>query len=135
MALPTFTEGELGQSQAWLDQMNRGLASRGLADGVQSAIQKSVQRIADYTAKYDLPRTRWQRLMQPLAVADIYRETGNLHPAAEAAATAVLKELEQIRDGKFTDIPLADTPVQTVAPQAGAWGSQTRISIRPASST
>lgn len=132
MALPTFTEGELGQSQGWLDQSNRGLASRGLADGVMGAIQKAVQRVADYTARYEMPRTRWQRLMQPLAVADIYRELGNLQPAAESAAAAALKELEQIRDGKFADLPLAETPVQTISPRAGNWGSQTRVSMRPA---
>lgn len=130
MALPTFTEAELGQSQGWLDQMNRALASRGLADGVQSAIQEAVQLIADNTAKYTLERLRWQRLMQPLAVANLYRKTGNVQPAAEKLYDEAMAELKEIRAGKFKDLPAAATPVQTISPQTAEWYSRPSVGIR-----
>jgi hypothetical protein len=130
MALPTFTESSLGVSPEWLAQVTRGLANRGLAAPVASAIAEAVQMIADYTALYTLESLRWERLMRPIAIYILHSQLGQVPESAKLGYERAIKELEAIRDGKFTDLPEASTPVQTVEPRAGNWGSREKLTLR-----
>ena len=68
--------------------------------------------------------------MRPLALALIYEAIGELPDAVAKARDRAMEELTQIRDGAFTDLPLAEVPVQTITPRAGVWGSETKIKLR-----
>lgn len=130
MSLPTFTESSLGVSPEWLAQVTKGLANRGLADPIASAIREAVQLIADYTATYTLENRRWERLMRPIAIYILHRQLGQIPESAKLGYDGALKELEGIRDGKFGDLPVASTPVQAIQDAPGNWGSREKIALR-----
>ena len=129
MPAPTFNESSLAVGQSWLDESNAALASRGFADGVQACITDATNMVGDYTAQFALPDARWLRLMRPIAIYNVQARLEVIPDAVKLAYESALKELEAIRDGKFTDLlPATEDPVVTV--QTGSWGSEPRINIR-----
>lgn len=130
MALPKYTEADLALTQDKLTQLTRAMANRGISDPVLIFINEAVQTVSDYTAAYVLADDRWKRLMRPLALCKIYQSIGELPEAVKKAYDDAMKELEQIRDGKFPNLPPADPPLVEITSQSGAWGSGTKISLR-----
>jgi hypothetical protein len=131
MALPKFSEADLALTQDKLSQITRALANRGIADPVQIFVDDAVQMVSDYTAAYALAADRWRRLMRPIALCKIYQSIGELPDAVKKAYDDAVRELEEIRDGKFHNLTPADVPLVEIATQPASWGSQTKISMRP----
>lgn len=130
MPIPTYTEADLAVSQKWLDEFSRALTSRGVAGGVQACITDAMGVIEAYSRAYTLPDSQWLRLMRPIAIYYVYSRSGNVAPTSvETAYRDAMKELEGIRDGKFSNLPPAD-PLPSETTQTGAWGSEPRIGIR-----
>lgn len=130
MPIPTFTEADLAVSQKWLNDVSAALQNRGLATPIQTTLNECAGKVADYTARYDLPDSRWTRLVRALALHALHIQLGAVPEAVGKGCESAMRELEGIRDGKFPDLVPASEPVVTISPQAGAWGGSERISLR-----
>jgi phage gp36-like protein len=126
---PIFSESDLGVGQAWLTEVTDGLENAGFADPIMGAITAATQVVADYTGRFVIPLERWRRLMQPVALHRLYVQLGKMPEAIKNGYEAAMKELVEIRDGKFTDLVPVAPPV-TPNPAGGSWGSETKVPFR-----
>lgn len=130
MPIPTFTEADLAVSQKWLNDVSTSLQNRGLATPIQTTLDECAGKVADYTARYELPDSRWKRLVRALALHGLHVLIGAVPEGVKAGYESAMRELEGIRDGKFPDLVAASDPVVEISPQAGAWGGSTKVSLR-----
>ena len=125
-----FTASDLLLPQSELSQITGALANSGEADPIARVLAECEQTVADYTARYQLTDARRLRLVRGLAPAELYRLAGStVPPQHQSAKDAAMRELQDIRDGKFPD--LAPASVAPATPlHSGAWGSAARIATR-----
>lgn len=127
--MPPITEADLLLGQRALDDFHSARLNRGLTLPVQEVIDGAVGRVGQFTARYVLADDHYRRLVRPLAVYDLMNFPGSVIPEGiKADMENALKELREIRDGKFADTL---TPA-TTAPSVGAWGGTSRITPRGA---
>lgn len=126
--LHTLQESDLGRSQEWLDAMHSARLSRGDETPIETVLDTVAGVVRRYTARYELERPHFIRLAKPLA---IYELTCDPKPQSVIDDyERAMRELVDIRDGKFGGLPLAESPTAPLANTSGAYGSQTRIAIR-----
>ena len=71
-------------------------------DGLQAVIDEAAQQVADYTLGYTFTSTRTDGWTRSLALQLAYTRAGvGVPEATKLAAEAALKELQDVRDGKF----------------------------------
>lgn len=108
-----------------LVQLTDALRNAGVSVPLDTLVAEALQTVADYTAAYAVPEERKVRLARPLAIKHAYSLTGLVPENHQTAYEAALRELEEIRDGKFTTLPAAATPPTPAA--GGRWGSAPKI--------
>ena len=97
-----MTPAELLLPPAKEAQLAGLLASAGIPDGLQAVIDEAAQQVADYTLGYTFTQTRTDGWTRSLALQLAYtRAAVGVPEACKLAAEAALKELQDVRDGKF----------------------------------
>jgi hypothetical protein len=124
-----FTETELlvDISQEELDGIAKELVEMGHPDPVEFTIGEQLQKVTDYTVRYELPEERLNRLTRALVLFELYARLQSIPEKRQLKYDEAMKELKDIRDGKFPDLPLADPTPDGSAASSGAWGSDCRI--------
>ena len=129
MPTPAFAESDLLLSQKTLEELFRARLNRGLAQPITEVIAEMAGLVRDYTGRYELPADRWRRLVRCLAVHQLLSFPGGTVPeSVRQDHEAALRELEEIRDGRFADL-LPPNPAASASSPRAAWGGQVRVTI------
>ncbi len=126
----SFPLADLNIPQAELDDLRSALANTDDADPWPNLIAEAELKVRDWTARYLVPEDTLKRLWRPIALYNIYALAGTLSAQRQKAYDDALKELTDIRDGKFTQYAPATEPPPGDATASGAFGSDTFISTR-----
>lgn len=121
----TFIEKDLlaDISKRELDGIAKKLVELGDPDPITTTIAEQLQKVDDFTRRYALPVDREKRLVRALVLFELYSRLGPIPAKRETKHDQAMKELREIRDGKFPDLPLKDPLPTDVNPQTGNWGS------------
>lgn len=128
MPVPSFDRSDLLSdiSDKELDGLTTKLIQAGDPDPIETTVTEQSARLERYVHLYVVPDD-WQRtLLRALVFWRIYQRLGSIPPKRQASYDDALKEMVQIRDGKFKTIPLADPAPGDVNAGRGASGSATR---------
>ena len=122
----TVTESDLNLPDETIAQIEAALANTDNPDPVGDAITRQLGVVNDYTLRYAMPDERVIRLVRPLVLWDLYTNPalGGMPPNVDAGYKAAIKELGEIRDGKFHDLALANPSDPNLAGPLGGWGSK-----------
>lgn len=113
-----------------LDPLATKLVQMGDPDPIASTIAEQQARMERYIHLYVVPDD-WQRtLLRALVLWRIYQRIESIPEKRQKSYDDALKELTQIRDGKFKTIPLADPAPADVSAGRGRSGSQPRYQER-----
>lgn len=127
-----FHKSQLGLTDAVIGQIHGALANAVNAKPIEDAINRALQRVRDYTLRYSLEDERFARLTRTLALFDLFSNPGMGTAPPQAMQTdykAAMKELEDIREGKFPDL-LQLTPEDPQLSKAlGETGGNRRINF------
>ena len=124
-----MTPSDLLISQDEIDKITEALANDAAPAPIVSVIAEQTRKVQDYTLKHALSEERLHRLIRPLALFQLYSLLGQVSPALQADHDSAMKELEEIRDGKFPDLALAVPVPADVASAPARHGSQTRLKM------
>lgn len=123
----TFTEGDLNVSQTEIDELKAALANAGVANALANTIAEQLAKVEDYTLRYQLSDERYRRLARSLILHRLYSLLGPVPSGHQVNYTEAMRELQDIRDGKFADLALDDPRPAGLAVPPGRWGSAGRI--------
>lgn len=127
--MPTITRDDLLIPEDEQQTILAALANSEIVDPWTPAISQAVNKVDAYTAAYVLSADHYKRLVRPIVLWLLYALTGGIPEAKQKLYEDALKELEQIRDGKFTNLtPAPSTPSDST--HAGNWGSEDKIRFR-----
>lgn len=131
MSLPTIALDDLLIPETDQAAITRALANTGNSDPWTPALVQAVDKVAFYTAEYTLTSATYIRLVRPIVLWLVYGLANSITDAIQKNYDAVIKELEAIRDGKFTKTLAPAAPVpDSVTVRKVSWGSTTKIDIR-----
>jgi hypothetical protein len=101
-----FASADLGLPQDALDQITARLGNSQNPDPIDDAIARCSQKVTDYTLRYLLAAERVNRLLRPLVLYDLYSNPAlaPVPPGVKDAFDDAMKELTDIRDGRFHDL-------------------------------
>jgi hypothetical protein len=124
-----FTEDNLlpDISQEELDGIAKELVTVGDPEPIATMIAEQVQKVEDFTLRYDVPELRLNRLIRPLVLWELYKRLGAIPEKRQTAYDEAMKELREIRDGKFPDLAIEEPAPEGSPGSTGAWGSDCRI--------
>jgi hypothetical protein len=123
-----FTESDLNVSQAEIDEVKAGLANTGQANPFPNAMAEAETKVRDWTSRYVVPEDTLKRLWRPLTLFALYTLVGDVGKSRKDAYDEAMKELTDIRDGKFQQYAAASPQPSGFLQTSGNWGSKTRIS-------
>jgi hypothetical protein len=128
--MPTITRDDLLIPEAEQTAVLSALGNSEQTDPWTPAIAQAIQKVDAYTARYTLTDNHYKRLVRALALWEAWALTGNIPDSKQKLYDAAMKELEDIRDGKFDGtLTLASSTA------AGAWGSETKVNLRESASS
>lgn len=114
-------------SQEELDGIAGELVEMGDPDPITTTIDEQVQKVEDYTLRYDVPELRQKRLVRALVLFELYARLQSIPEKRQKKYDEAMKELRDIRDGKFPDLALEDPAPEGLPEGQGRWGSKPRI--------
>jgi len=114
-------------SQEELDGIAKELVTGGDPGPIATAITEQTQKVEDYTLRYAVPADRFNRLLRPLVLWELYKRLGEIPKKRQTAYDEAMKELRDIRDGKFPALALEDPAPEGLPEGQGNWGSATKI--------
>ncbi len=125
----TFTEEDLlvDISQEELDGIAKELVSDGDPEPIARTIAEQLQKVEDYTARFEVPELRYQRLVRALVLFEIYARLAEIPKKRQTKYDEAMKELKDIRDGKFPDLMLEEPPPAGIPSGHGNWGSKEKL--------
>lgn len=125
-----FTEQDLlvDISQKELDGIAKTLVNQGDPDPITTTITEQVQKVEDYTLRWNVPETRHKRLTRALVLYELYARLQTIPEKRKLKYEEAMKELKDIRDGKFPDLAIEDPAPAGLPGSSGAWNSSTKIS-------
>lgn len=99
---------------------------------VANTIAEQRQKVDDYTHRYNLDPERQKRLIRTLVIFELSTVLSDKIPEGRADKHALaMRELENIRDGKFDNLlPIIDPPPADLPPYRGRSGSNRKIQRR-----
>jgi len=113
-----------------LTPMTTKLVNLGDPDPVTNTIIEQQARMERYIHRYVVDDA-WQKdLLRALVLRNLYKRLGGIPAKRQKAYDDALEELKGIRDGKFPDVPLKETPPADIATARGRSGSDTRYQNR-----
>jgi Bacteriophage Mu, Gp36 len=99
-------------------------------DPITSTITEQQARMERYIHRYVVDDD-WQKdLLRALVFWKLYKRLGSIPKKREAGYEEAMKELREIRDGKFPDVPLKETPPEDIVSARGRSGSDKRYQDR-----
>jgi hypothetical protein len=125
----SFTKDDLLLPPAEVAAVTKKFGSEARPDPISEIVTSANRTVETYTARYAIDADWARRLVRALAFAELMRLLERMNQTLKDAENDTLKELRDIRDGKFPDLQLAaaeDAPTPA-AGQTGNWGSGTRI--------
>jgi len=126
-----FVEADLltDISQEELDGIAKELAEEqpGDPDPIGTTISEQVQKVEDYTLRYDMPELRIKRLVRALVLYELYARLQSIPEKRKDKYEEAMKELRDIRDGKFKDLAVEEPPPAGLSSGQGNWGSKKKI--------
>lgn len=110
--MASFTDTDLlvDICQDELDGIASSLVEQGMPDPVTNTISEQLQKVEDYTLRYDVPELRRNRLARALVLFELYARLGSIPEKRKTKYEEAMKELRDIRDGKFPDLKIEDPP-------------------------
>lgn len=125
----TFEEEDLlvDISQEELDGIAKTLVTGGDPEPIETTIEEQIQKVEDYTLRYELPDIRAKRLVRALVLHELYSRLGVIPDKRVRKYDEAMKELIDIRDGKFTDLAIEDPAPDGLPGATGDWGSSEKI--------
>lgn len=125
----TFEESDLlpDISQEELDGIAKELVGLGDQEPIATTIAEQIQKVEDYTLRYNVPALRCKRLCRALVLFELYARLQSIPDKRKAKYDEAMKELRDIRDGKFPDLALEDPAPEGLPEGQGRWGSKTKI--------
>src|SRR5690606_7336650 len=96
---------------------------------IETIIAEQIQKVEDYTLRYDLPELRQFRLVRALVLYELYARLGSIPQKRKDKYEEAMKELRDIRDGKFPDLALEDPPPDGLPEGQGQWGSKRKLDL------
>ncbi|HWD20512.1 MAG TPA: hypothetical protein VHB20_14665 [Verrucomicrobiae bacterium] len=94
---------------------------------LQDLLADSVQKVRDYTLKYNIEPARQKRLVRALVKFEAYKEVGPVPSQIQTAWDDAMRELREIRDNKFPDLLIQAPADPALAAPAGSFGGRRRI--------
>lgn len=124
-----FSEDDLlvDISQVELDGIAKALVNQGDPDPITTTIAEQVQKVEDYTLRYNVPEARSNRLVRALVLYELAARLGTIPEKRKIKYEEAMKELRDIRDGKFKDLALEEPPPAGLSTGQGAWGSADKV--------
>lgn len=125
----TLTEDDLlaDISREELDGIAGELVQQGDPDPVTTTLAEQAQKVEDYTLRYNVPEARFKRLGRALVLWELYARLGEIPKKRQLKYEEAMKELKDIRDGKFPDLALEDPAPEGLPDSQSGWGSKTRF--------
>jgi hypothetical protein len=125
----TFTEEDLlvDISQEELDGIAKDLVSESNPQPIASTIEEQVQKVEDYTLRFAVPDLRFKRLLRALVLYELYSRLAEIPEKRKLKHEEAMKELRDIRDGKFPDLMLEEPPPAGTPTAQGNWGSKEKL--------
>lgn len=131
----TFTRADLLTDIS--DKELTALTTKLIADGepsdkVERTISEQAARVERYIALYALDVDHWRALVRPLVLLELYSRLSSPPEKRKDAAETALRELKDIRDGKFksTLVLLAEPEPGLGGAGKGAFGSKPKVKTR-----
>jgi hypothetical protein len=121
-----LTRDQFGLAEKVLLELQDALANAGFVEPFTTAAAEAAAVVASYTGAYSLATAHTQRLERALAIFDLYSKLGTIPEAVQKACDEALKELRDIRDGKFSSL---QSSTGDTANSTGAWGSRTKLTF------
>lgn len=124
-----FTEQDLlvDISQKELDGIAKKLVNEGDPEPIATTITEQVGKVEDYTLRYDVPDLRHKRLTRALVLYELFARLGGIPKDREKKYEEAMKELRDIRDGKFPDLAIEDPAPEGLPSTSGKWGGKDTI--------
>lgn len=126
----TFTKDDLLLPAIILSAVQTELATESRPDPVGDVVTGAARTVETYTARYTIDQDWAARLFRAIAHNEIFALIGQRTQQHKDEADSAMKELRDIRDGKFPDLAVAEEAPATTPVQTGAWGSQTKFKAR-----
>lgn len=117
-------------SRKELDGLAKKLVELGDPDPITVTITEQRQKVDDYTRRFDLPPDREKRLIRALALFELMARLGAIPEKRQTKYDEAMKELRDIRDGKFPDLLRKDPAPAGLSDVRGRFGSQPRLAPR-----
>lgn len=114
-------------SQEELDGIAKELVTVGDPEPIATMIAEQAQKVEDFTLRYNVPELRLHRLIRPLVLWELYKRLGAIPEKRQTAYDEAMKELREIRDGKFPDLAIEEPAPAGLPGSTGDWGSEERI--------
>jgi hypothetical protein len=105
-----------------LTALTAKLIHAGDADPVSAAIARAQMTVERYTARYTLDSDTEKGFIRDLTLYYLYSRVTDAPPNRLTAYEQSLREMRDIRDGKYPNLPL-----NNVQDMEGGWGSVPRI--------
>lgn len=121
-----LTRDQFGLPEKVLLELRDALANAGFVEPFTTAAAEAAAVVASYTGAYALAAAHAQRLERALAIFDLYSKLGTIPEAVQKAYDEAMKELRDIRDGKFSGL---ESSTGDATNSTGNWGSKTRITF------
>lgn len=127
-----FTRSDLltDISEKELSSITTKLVIDGDPDPVTAAIGRAQATVVRYTERYRLPEEQEKGYVRDLALYFCQPRLQEIPPKRQKAYDQTMRELRDIRDGKFPDLPQQDPLPDDVQPYEGKFGSDPKLCIR-----
>jgi Bacteriophage Mu, Gp36 len=106
------------------------LVEPGGPDPVETAIAEEQQEMERYIHRYEVDDEWQKKLLRALVLWELYKRIGGIPEKRQKAYDEAKRTLREIRDGKFPDVPLKETPPDDIAIAHGRSGSDPRYQNR-----
>lgn len=110
-------------------ELAAALTNLGMTSPLEQCIAEAEATVGFYTRGYDVPPETRASWVRTLALARAYTLAGALSADQRQAETDVMTELKAIAAGERPGLPRLQEEGATSSP-SGAWGSETRLTMR-----
>ena len=125
----SFTRSDLlaDISDKELTALTTKLVNEGDPEPVETAIARAVSVAARYTERFIIPDAQFKGYVRDLALYFINPRLQAIPPKRQTAYDNTMRELRDIRDFKFKDLPQKDPAPSDIQPYEGVHGGTPQI--------